>query len=127
MNLYQEIITRFPEAERYIGENYDLPYLVMGGIVDWLRDLPPEGITPEIRQRIVDFDELCCRAPRTNSAENDILTIRTVAFFEKLFRSPTTRALIPSLATRDDMIANAEYLKSWVDVADYEAALRLFD
>jgi hypothetical protein len=127
VNLYQEIITRFPEVERYISEDRDLPYLAMGGIVAWLRDLPPEGLTPEIRRRIVDFDNWCCLAPRTNSAEDDILTIRTVAFFEELFRTPTTRSLIPSLTTRAGMVAMADYLKSWVGVADYEAALRLFD
>jgi hypothetical protein len=127
VNLYTEVISRFPETDQYIGENRDLPYLVMGGIADWLRALPPEEITAEIRQRIGHFSDWCCKSPRTDSADDDIYTMWIVAVFEKLFRSPSTRVLIPSLTTRDQLIASADYLRSWVDETDYKAALLLFD
>jgi hypothetical protein len=125
--LYEEMCRRFPEVRSFIGEDEDLPYIVMGGLADWVRSLPTDQISPQLVARVDDFAEWCFNFPRGESAEDDILTMWQVAFFEKIFRSPSSRLLIPHLTTKADLLANAEHLKCWVEIEDYEAALRLFD
>jgi len=124
--LYEEMCRRFPEVRPFIGEDEDLPYLVMGSLASWVRSLPADQISPQIIARVGDFAEWCFNFPRGESAEDDILTMWQVAFFEKIFRSPSSRLLIPHLVTKAHLLSNAEYLKAWVEPDDYEAALKLF-
>ena len=111
--LYIEITRRFPEVQTLVHEgDEELPYLVIGLIVDWLRSLSPAQITPEIVSRILEFRNWCEQKPRGKDAGDDIYTIWVVGFCEELFENDVTRPLIPRLMSKDDLKQNAEYLKT---------------
>jgi hypothetical protein len=121
--LYNEITQRFPEIHNQINEwDEELPYLLMNYLDFWLKSF--QKITPEILERIVDFTKWCKAQPRGKSASNDIYTMLSVSFYEKLFDSEVTRPILPKLIPREEFIATADYFKQWVGVEDYEKALK---
>ncbi|MEZ0297150.1 MAG: hypothetical protein ACAI35_11905 [Candidatus Methylacidiphilales bacterium] len=125
--LYDEVISRFPEADAYLSEdNRELPYLVMGAIPCWLATLKPAGIDKPLIKRLQDFRTWCLAQPRTEEAGTDVLTIYTVSFFEDLFEHETTRLFIPYLVEKEDLIQGADYLKTWVGEDNYKLALASF-
>ena len=126
--LYEEVIERFPEMRSRLNDwERGQPYLVLAYLSYWLQELQPAEITEELIGKVVDLSDWCREQPRTKSAEDDMLTIWVVAFFEHLFDDKKTRSLIPRLETSENLIVNAEYLKAWVGEENYELALREFD
>jgi hypothetical protein len=96
----------------------------MGTIVDWLSELKQSEIDSILLiQRIVDFKNWCENQPEGKDAGDDIRTIYVVALFEKLFRHEATHLLIPHLASKEDLVHNADYLKSWVGEKNYDLVL----
>jgi hypothetical protein len=125
--LFDEVSRRFPEVRTRLSDgDEELPYLVMGSVVDWLRSLSASQITPDIARRIREFRDWCERQPRGETAADDVYTVLVVAFYEKLFRDDVTRRLIPRLIPKDDLIQNAEYLKTWVGSVNYQLALEQY-
>ena len=124
--LYTEMLQRFPEIKSEISENKELPYLLMNCLVDWLKELG-DAITPAIIGRVVTFAHWCEDQPRSQDAGDDLFTIYICGFFEDLFKSASTRRILPHLVTRDDLIHNADYLRQWVGVENYERALQEYD
>jgi hypothetical protein len=122
--LYEEVVRRFPEV---LQDDYeDLPYSLMGSLVDWLTTLSPSELTPEVIQRVVVFTKWCEELPRGETAADDPYTVLVVGFYEPLFGSEATRCLIPRLISKDDLIRNAEYLKTWVGVENYQHVLEKY-
>ena len=79
-----EVLQRFPEVADQVNEgDEDLPYVVVGYIVEWLLSVEIESATTE---RVTAFDRWCMQQPRGQTAADDILTIETVGLREKLFR-----------------------------------------
>lgn len=126
-DLHNEIVSRFPEVRRSIlpGDE-ELPYVMMSHLVTWLKSLPGPHLCPEVVNQVVAFVQSCEDQPHGAKSENDMLTVLTVGFFEKLFDAPTTRALLPKLISRGDMSANEKYWRAWVDSANYDKALNLY-
>jgi hypothetical protein len=125
--LFDEISRRFPEVRSRLSDgDEELPYLAMGSVVDWLRSLSPSQITPDIMQRVTEFRGWCEQQPRGETAGDDVYTVLVVAFYEKLFAKDVTRRLIPRLIPKDDLIQNAEYLKTWVGSENYQLALEQY-
>jgi hypothetical protein len=125
--VYSEISERFPEIRSRFSEgDEELPYLLMGYLADWLKELRKEALTPEIINRVIMFTRWCEEQPRGKDAGDDVLTIFTVGFFEALFDSETTRAILPKITTRDDIVTNADYLRAWVGGENYDKALKLY-
>jgi hypothetical protein len=121
--LYDEITRRFPELrDKFWDGDDELPYVVMGRLADWLKKLPEGAISPEIVSRLVSFAEWCEEQPEGKDAGDDLPTILTVGFYEKLFDSETTRALVPRFIAREQFVAGADYLRSWVGAENYEKA-----
>jgi hypothetical protein len=120
--LYDEVIRRFPEVRISEGDE-DLPYVVVSELVYWLSTLTPADVDPALIERVVAFKVWCTAQPRGNDAGDDILTIYTVSFFEKLFRHEATRVLIPHLVKKSELLQNQTYLKSWVDEKDFRDVL----
>ena len=125
--LHDEIIRRFPEVQAclYKGDE-DLPYTMMMAVAEWLKGLSPVELTPDIVRRVIDFDAWCLGQPRGETADDDMLTIYVVGFLEELFKSGVTRALIPHLLSKEDLVECAEYWTQWTTPGDYQAALRLY-
>jgi hypothetical protein len=124
---YDEVYRRFPEVHASVDEgDEELPYLMANYVSDWLRHLKPDELTPEIIQRVIDFSDWCFHQPRGVEASEDILTIWTVAFYEKLFRSETSRRLILHLVTKEELLGNETYLRQWAGAEEFEAVLKLF-
>ena len=123
--LCDEIVRRFPEIGSHFhgGDDEDSPYVLMHLVVSWLKELGPCDLTPDLVQRVADFGKWCEDQPRGENARNDVLTIWVVGFLEELFDSDVTRPLIPHLVSKENLINNAEYLKTWVGPEDYQAAL----
>ena len=117
------MISRFRLSEE---EDEMWPYMVMGFVVEWLRSLSPEQITPEIVSRLREFRDWCEEQPRGETAGDDLYTVLVVGFYEELFRDEVTRRLIPRLIPKDDLIQNAEYLKTWVGDENYQLALEQY-
>jgi hypothetical protein len=125
--LYDEITKRFPEIRSKITEDdKDNPYMLMIELAEWLKKLPKKKLTPEIIDRVILFSNWCFEHPRGKDAGDDILTIFTVSFLEHLFDSDRTRSLLPKIITRDDLVTNADYYRTWVGADNYEKALKLF-
>lgn len=122
--LYDEVIHRFPEVQSHLtGDDAELPYVVMGSVVDWLNDMGESGLSPEIVQRVIEFTKWCEAQPRGNGVANDAYTILVTALYENLFKSDVTRRLLPHILPKDELIKNAEYLKRWVGDEDFRLAL----
>ncbi len=122
--LYDEVVRRFPEVMSRISEkNEDLPYVVVGEVVFWLRSLTPADVNPALIERVVTFRNWCETQPRGQDAGDDIMTIYMVSFFEKLFRHETTRLLIPHLVEKSELLKNQDYLKNWVEEKDLRDVL----
>jgi len=125
--LFDEIFNRFPEIrDRLADEDPSLPFLVIRHLVDWLGELHPSQLTPDLNRRLVDFADWC-EQERGPTAETDPYTIWVVGFFENLFDSASTRRLIPKLKPKEELVANAEYLRCWVGAENYELALREYE
>src|SRR4051812_32507278 len=126
--VYEEIKRRFPELDNDITrENGDLPYVQMTYIVEWLQSIPREAHTATLVERLRSFRAWCEDQPRTDSAEDDIYTIFIIGFWEHMFASDSTRALIPKLMPREEVTAAGDYLKSWVGEENYQMALDEYD
>ena len=125
--LFYEINRRFPEVKPWISEGEeDLTFVVMRAPVDWLQSLRPAELTPDIVERVVDFAKWCENQPRRRAAGEDIFSIYIVAFFETLFTEKITRALIPKVSSREELLNGAKYLKAWVGEENYQLALAEF-
>ncbi len=124
--VYEEIVRRFPEIRDQLHDNADLPYVQMNGIVEWLQSLPAGAIDAAMIGRVKSFYDWCAAQPRGKTADDDIYTMFIVGFYEKLFRYESTHSLITHLASKDDLVRNAQYLKSWVGEENYGMVLRLF-
>lgn len=126
--LYDEITQRFPEIRgRFYDDDVDLPYVVMGRLAEWLKELPKHAISPQLVERLVSFARWCEEQPRGKDASDDLFTILTVSFYEELFDSDTTRELVPKLIPREQFIAGAEYLRTWVGTENYEKTGRYYE
>jgi hypothetical protein len=124
--LHIELSQRFPEIRDRIQDDAGLPYLLMGKLAGWIAEISPQELTQELVSRVVMFTKWCEEQPRSGDATDDLFTILVVAFYEKLFDSDTTRSLLPKLIRREDMVANADYLKSWVGEENYNKALKQY-
>jgi hypothetical protein len=126
-NLYDEIVSRFPEVRPLISTgDEELPYLLIGYIADWLNSKGDSGYPRETIQQIIDFQKWCYSQPEGKSAKDDIHTIFIVGFCENLFQNHNTRALIPHLMSKEEIIVNKDYLIQWVGKDEYEAVLKLY-
>lgn len=125
--LYDEVIHRFPEVQSHLtGDDVEIPYVVMGSVVDWLKGMGTPEFAPEIVQRVIEFTKWCEAQPRGDSASNDVYSILVVAFYEELFRSDVTRGLLPHVLPKDELMKNAEYLKAWVTDECFQLALKKY-
>ncbi len=125
--LYDEIIKRFPEVIPHIAEeDEESPYMMMRCIVEWLEGMNPKALTPDVVKRIQSFTGWCEAQPRGKIAADDMLTILVVGFYEKLFNEEHTRALLPELMTKEELVQNSDYLKHWVGENNYESVLKLY-
>jgi hypothetical protein len=125
--LYDEVLHRFPEVQSQLtGDDAEVPYVVMGSVIDWLKGIGTPEFAPEIVQRVTEFTKWCEAQPRGDSAANDVYTILVVAFYEELFRSDAVRCLLPHILTKDELIKNAEYLKAWVSDEYFQLALKMY-
>lgn len=125
--LYDEVTRRFPEIhEKIFKGDEELPYVLVGHLADWLKVLPQNSITPQLVARLVSFTKWCEEQPRGQDASDDLHTILTVGFYEDLFDSDSTRALVARLISRDDFIANSDYLRFWVGTANYDATRKYY-
>jgi hypothetical protein len=126
--LYNELLKRFPEMRHRLSqEDEELPYLLMNHLADWLKDMTPDEVSPAILGRVAEFVRWCEDQPRAASAAEDLYTILLVGFYERLFASDSTRALVPHLIPHEDILRNADYLKQWVGPENYERALALYN
>jgi len=125
--LCDEVVRRFPEVQsRLTDGDEDVPYIVMGSVVDWLKETGTSGFPPEIVQRVIEFTEWCEAQPRGGTAGDDVYTILVVSFYEGLFRSDVTRCLLPRIVPKDELLNNAEYLKHWVGDENFRLALEKY-
>jgi hypothetical protein len=50
-----------------------------------------------------------------------------VGFYERLIKSESARCLVPKLIPRQEIVRNAEYLKTWVGEECYKKTLAEYD
>lgn len=124
-HLYDEVFRRFPEVEAFLFVcDEDLPYVLMGAIIDWLRSVAKPSLPPAVVRRVVEFDRWCRTQPRGDTAADDILTIEAVGLLENLFDHDELLPLIPHLMSRDELVKGRAYFTHWVGADRYEAALQ---
>ena len=125
---YDEISRQFPELRgRFSEGDEELPYVVIGYLIDWITELPKDAITAQLIERLVLFARWCEAQPRGKDAGDDLFTVLTVGFYEKLFESETTRALVPHFISREQFVEGGNYLRTWVGVENYEKAGKYYE
>jgi len=125
--LYDELARRFPEIlSRIFPGDEELSYMLMVHLAEWLKGLSTDELNQQLVDKIVSFVNWCEEQPRGKDASEDMLTILVVGFFESLFDSDVTRPLIPKLISRDDFIANADYLRLWIGNENYEITSKYY-
>ena len=107
-------------------DNADEPYPLMTMLAEWLDHVLAEANTTELVKRVKAFTRWCEDQPRGETAADDILTILVVGFYEQLFATEHTRALLPKIVSKKEFAQNAEYLKDWVGAENYEKAAKYF-
>ncbi len=123
-----EILKRFPEVQPSVSEgDDDLPYVMGWHLVDWLTETQKDKLNQDIMQRVEEFHRWCIDQPQGESAEDDIITIETVSFVEKLFENDLLLPILKRLLTRQQLQNNRAYLMQWVGKDRYEIALHSFD
>lgn len=126
--LTYEILEHFPEVCNSVFDgDEDLPYLMMGHLADWVVEQAASPLDSKLQKRIVDFCNWCLLQPRGESADDDILTIWTVGFYEKMFENEATHPLIARLVTKEDLLSNREYLLSWVGEDMFQKVLKTYE
>src|SRR5688500_17403690 len=124
--IYDKILEIFPEAKPFLDvDEQDLAYLTMKNLTDYLETIPDYYEEPNTVGRVVKFAEWCWEYPRGADASDDVLSIFTVGFVEKLFESPRLVRLVPHLLTREDLIVGRDYWITWVGASSYAQALSL--
>lgn len=127
ISIYEELSRRFPEIEADIKDDSELPYVMMASLATWLNTRASETLTADLVGRVVSFARWCEEQPRGQDAGDDLFTILAVGFYEKLFELENARALLPTLISRSDLVANEDYLTKWVGEDCYRKALALYD
>lgn len=126
--IYKKILASFPEASSFVDQDVrDLAYLSMGYFAEYLETLPDCVTDRATLDRLKVFADWACNYPRGNDSSDDVLTIFTVGFLEKLFESEKLHRLVPHLIDREDVIANKEYWITWVGSASYAQTLSAFE
>src|SRR4051812_38139577 len=123
--LEQKLAQDFPELRAHIEHDTGLPYLLVSDLVEWLASFPEQ--THSVADRVRSFLAWCDEQPRSHDAATDVFTIVHVGFFERLFRSPSSRRWLPLLLPRKDLESQAEDWKQWVGAEEYQRALELYD
>jgi hypothetical protein len=106
--LRNEIEARFPEVRDKLNDDDD-DWALMDRLVEWLRGF--NAISADIVARLRRFKRWCEEQPKRETAEADIWTIFICGFWEPLFKSKSTRVLIPQLISRGD-VTNEEILEA---------------
>jgi len=125
--LRDELINRFPEIEELVREDEEIPYLMMMHLFDWVEGECKQGLPEGLIKRIVEFRDWCVSSPEGETAENDLMTIYTVGFYEKLFEGEASSELIPKISSKKDIENNKEYLVNWIGKDNYQKVLNRFD
>jgi len=125
--LSDELIKRFPEIVESVREDEELPYILMSHLFDWVEGECKKGLSGDLIRRIIEFRDWCVSFPRGETAENDLLTIYTVGFYEKLFESEAALDLLPRVTSKEDIENNKKYLVTWIGEDNYKKALKRFD
>ena len=94
----------------------------MACAADWLTDLRPENITPEVIQRFRGFNKWC-----SEEGGEETVSALIVSLHEHLFLRENTRKMLPLLIPKEDVIHNADYLKKWVGSDNYAKALSRYE
>ncbi|MCA9403330.1 MAG: hypothetical protein KC897_06075 [Candidatus Omnitrophica bacterium] len=128
--LTTELLTRFPELRsRVVDGDEGLPYQMMNHLFDWVLEEMRAQRLVDVSPRVVDFTEWCEDQPPGKDAGDDIATVYTVGFYEKLFEHPETRPLVTRLTTRENLQQpqTRDYLIGAVGQEAYDATLLEFD
>jgi hypothetical protein len=119
--LFTQLATRFPEIGDRIQADADRPYVLMNHLAEWLAGMG--NYSPELIERLARFSHWCEAEPRGGDAADDPLTILVVGFYECLFESERTQALLPRIASRKTLLENADYFKAWIGDENYRRAI----
>jgi hypothetical protein len=123
--LEQKFIEDFPELRAQVERNSGSPYLLMNDLAEWLAGLPEQ--TNSVSHRVRSFLAWCRKQPRSDDAAIDVSTIVHIGFFEKLFRSPSSRRWLPPLLPRQEIESHPDDWKRWVGAEQYQKALELYN
>lgn len=128
--LTQQLLLLFPELkERLAPGDEGLPYVMMGHLLDWVREELAKGNLYAVSPRVVAFTDWCEDQPSPEEGGEDITDIYTTGFFEKLFVSAETRPLVTQLTTRERLKQEdvRDYYVARVGQEAYDATLAEFD
>lgn len=126
--LYEEILRRFPEVASFVCEgDEELPYLMVGHVANWLKTVAKPHFKRDVIQRVVGFHRWCTSQPQGTSAKDDVATILSVGFIEKVLEHDELLPLVPHLFTKDDVLRNRNHWTTWVGAERYQATVRAFD
>jgi hypothetical protein len=127
LDISDEVLRLFPEVSKVSSEgDQELSYVFISNLVDYLEAQADPTLSSELIQRVQEFAEWAKRQPRGKDAKNDVLTVFTVGFIEKLFESERLYRLIPKLLSKGELTNSKPYLVQWVGNENFDRALALY-
>ena len=126
MELWREKAAElFPELEKEVGEAEN-PYLLwfeLRAIFEYAYG-PPWN--ESLIKRVYEYAYWCESQPRGQTAEDDLLTVVAVCFYEHLPEHPAARADMPRWFTRDEIMAMKSLFCYRISESDFAELLKLF-
>ena len=126
--LFAELQKRFPEIN-FSEDEMELTNLLFHQIVsDWLLLTEVNCTDSKVIKRIVSLQQWCLLQIQDNNDEANqiIYTPYIVSLYETLFQYKKTQPLIPYLSTKQEILDNEQYLRTWCGNKKYKQVLQLF-
>lgn len=121
MNMYHEVLKRFPEIEAHLSEGDEkLPYLYFIYIAWWVESLSRSEVTSDVVMRISSFGDWCYSQPKGKDASDDLGTILMVGLYETLGASDSGRLVLSKIWSKEYVRDGEEYLTQWLGKSDYD-------
>jgi hypothetical protein len=127
LEISDQVLRLFPQVKEVSSEGDEaLPYVFVGNLVDYLETQADPDLSVDLIQRVQKFTAWVRVQARGKDATDDVFTIFTVGFIEKLFESRKLHPLMPKLLSKEDLITSRAYLIQWVGEENFDRALALY-
>jgi hypothetical protein len=123
----EKLLSLFPEVQaRASPGDTALPYVLMAYLVAFLEQQAEKKMQGDVVNRLVEFNFWCRKQTWSKDKEDDISTLLVVGLYEKILQKNDLYPLIVKLVSKKELVDAKEYLRRWVNEAQFARALALY-